>query len=91
MFPNFHMIVKREFLIMCGEQLVEVFSIVGTNLLTWLITYIKSGGNDLRRAGLGWRIFVLTGERRRTRDENLCPSATFCATNLFHVFERLDG
>jgi hypothetical protein len=56
-------IVKRVFLIMWVQQLVGFFSIVDTNLLTWLITYMKSGGNDERRAGLGWRIFVLTGER----------------------------
>ena len=73
--PNFDMIFKREFLLMWGQQLVDVFSVVGTNLLSWLITYIKSGGNNVRRTGLGWRIFVLTGERLSTRDENLCPSA----------------
>ena len=52
MLPNFHMIVKREFLIMWGQQLVDVFSIVGTNLLTWLITYIKSGGTDVKTSML---------------------------------------
>jgi hypothetical protein len=67
---NFNMIVRREFLIMWGQQLVDVFSIVGTNLFTWLITHVKSGGNDERRTGLGWRITVLTGEHWSTRDDS---------------------